>query len=610
MKSKNRLAVMAVIMALILGVSGCTSQSGGGAKGLDKQLSLAESYHDEKDYEAEIEAYEIALELDDENVDVYLGLAEAYVALGKYDKAIKVLKEGYDKTESSKLKKKIQKLEDEKESILASGDGEGQGGSEGQGSDGQGGNGSGGESDGNGNGGSGGEDTPTPTPAPTPIPVILEQVDMHITQVDTSDYPNVSLYFYARDLQGNYLDNIPLDAFHLFECLDNNWKEQTGVVKNMDKINERSVSLVMDVSGSMYSDLGTEVYAAQSLLESMKQDGGYMAALTVFSDYYQEMSPYTTDLSYVQSLLSGLYADGCTALYDTLENSLYKAVNQTGQKYVLAFTDGMNNVGSTTKEDVIRLSKAYKIPIYIIYMTSGTDASFIRDMQDIASASGGDVIAIDYIDQLEGMYDSIFTMQQNLYSFSYTTSASGQSEMRVSLQSDQYVGETQTQYIADELRMEKIDNSLITDVTASSVRDPMKDGTGVMVYYNPINLIDGNYSTAWVEGVKGRGEGEWFKITLNDQHYVNGMEIANGYWKRYDLYLRNSRPKRLRFTFSDGTVYETDLADTFVGVSRVDFGEGVKTSEILVEIVSTYEEQTYEGKRSWDDTCITEINLY
>ncbi len=161
-----------------------------------------------------------------------------------------------------------------------------------------------------------------------------------------------------------------------------------------------------------------------------------------------------------------------------------------------------------------------------------------------------------------------------------------------------------------EERVYSADNTCISMITASSVLEPMKDSAGKMNYYNAENLIDGDSTTAWVEGVPGRGEGEWVDICLNGVYYVNGIEIANGYRKNYGLYVKNSRPKQVRFIFSDGTVQEELLPDDFEGICHIDFGDGIETSEIKMEILSTYEGREYEGKRACEDTCITEIYLY
>lgn len=54
--------------------------------------------------------YEKAIEIDDLCVDGYLGVVDVYIRLGDYEKALEIAELGYEKTESEKLKSKIDEL--------------------------------------------------------------------------------------------------------------------------------------------------------------------------------------------------------------------------------------------------------------------------------------------------------------------------------------------------------------------------------------------------------------------------------------------------------------------------------------------------------------------
>lgn len=81
-------------------------------KNLQEQLDLGERYLDELDYEAAIVAYEMAIEIDSKSVDAYIGLADVYVEMKKYEDAIDVLKDGYNETEEEELLDAIEKIEE------------------------------------------------------------------------------------------------------------------------------------------------------------------------------------------------------------------------------------------------------------------------------------------------------------------------------------------------------------------------------------------------------------------------------------------------------------------------------------------------------------------
>ncbi len=97
-------------MGAIFAVAGISDYNQG--RKLQEQLDLGERYLGELDYEAAIAAYEMAIEIDPKSVDAYLGLADVYVEMKKYEDAIDVLKDGYDETEDEELLDAIEEIEE------------------------------------------------------------------------------------------------------------------------------------------------------------------------------------------------------------------------------------------------------------------------------------------------------------------------------------------------------------------------------------------------------------------------------------------------------------------------------------------------------------------
>ena len=79
--------------------------------------------------------------------------------------------------------------------------------------------------------------------------------------------------------------------------------------------------------------------------------------------------------------------------------------------------------------------------------------------------------------------------------------------------------------------------------------------------YPAENLVDGDPSTAWAEGVAGSGIGQSVRVTFPAAHLVQEIRVLPGYAKRSELFAKYNRPKRLRFDFSDGTSDVITLAD-------------------------------------------------
>lgn len=141
--------------------------------------------------------------------------------------------------------------------------------------------------------------------------------------------------------------------------------------------------------------------------------------------------------------------------------------------------------------------------------------------------------------------------------------------------------------------------AMFTYANASSVLKSSQYGN-----YIASNVIDGNKSTAWVEGVDGDGIGEYITLFADVNAPVNGIKILNGYNKDADIFAKNNRVGRVRITLSTGDIYETQLEDAYNTYTTVDFG-GPKTVEgMKIEILSVYPGSKYQ------DTCISEIIPY
>ncbi len=80
--------------------------------GMTELLDIAAKALDEGDYAKAIENYEKALEIDEMSVDAYLGLVEAYIRSGDFEKALEIAKKGYEKTGDQRLQEKINMIEE------------------------------------------------------------------------------------------------------------------------------------------------------------------------------------------------------------------------------------------------------------------------------------------------------------------------------------------------------------------------------------------------------------------------------------------------------------------------------------------------------------------
>ncbi len=118
---------------------------------------------------------------------------------------------------------------------------------------------------------------------------------------------------------------------------------------------------------------------------------------------------------------------------------------------------------------------------------------------------------------------------------------------------------------------DQICGNLSPDAMAcSSFLPPSKSGR---TDYKPENVCDGNRYTAWIEGQKGNGIGEWLEFQYEAECHFKKIIILNGYQRNLNqsssAFKRNLRPARIKIT-------------------------NEHSDEIIVEVADKAEEQSFE----------------
>jgi hypothetical protein len=120
--------------------------------------------------------------------------------------------------------------------------------------------------------------------------------------------------------------------------------------------------------------------------------------------------------------------------------------------------------------------------------------------------------------------------------------------------------------------------------------------------YRPTNLLDGDLTTAWNEGVPGPGVGEWVRLEFARPLVLDRLEIANGYQQDTDRFYANGRVKSLELEYSNGASQLVELLDS-LGYQKIEPVVG-ETEWVKLTIRSVY------PGRAWDDTALSEVRVY
>ncbi|MBN2354283.1 MAG: discoidin domain-containing protein [Spirochaetales bacterium] len=147
------------------------------------------------------------------------------------------------------------------------------------------------------------------------------------------------------------------------------------------------------------------------------------------------------------------------------------------------------------------------------------------------------------------------------------------------------------------------DDKKLFHATVAEVKASSFVVESVLAYgrYHPLQALDGDPLTAWNEGAKGPGIGEWIEIDFEKPVKADEIRLMPGY---YDpaWYKQNNRIKSLEIAL-DGKTMTAALTD----------GMDEKTIALNNEAAFSRMRYTITGVHKgtkYDDTCLSEIDFY
>jgi len=142
----------------------------------------------------------------------------------------------------------------------------------------------------------------------------------------------------------------------------------------------------------------------------------------------------------------------------------------------------------------------------------------------------------------------------------------------------------------------------IFNVNTSSALSPMGDN-----YYYAGNLVDNNWSTAWIEGAAGNGYGEYVLFTYTgSQAQIQGISIVNGYAKSDQAFYENGCVTSLDL-YVNGNYNKTLSLAANPSTQYFDFNNVVASGDVIQFVIRGVQEGPSDGEF---DTAITEIAFY
>lgn len=175
--------------------------------------------------------------------------------------------------------------------------------------------------------------------------------------------------------------------------------------------------------------------------------------------------------------------------------------------------------------------------------------------------------------------------------------------------------------IADSVRRPTCDDPLGLVALSNSDITPSGDSLAPTSYphkglvtYGVENLIDGNSSTAWTEGLDGLGIGSTVHLALRRTFDVRLICVVNGYGESWRLYSINARVRRLATStqrgHSESILLDAATPNTPAIYQPVQVPRG-DTNVIDLTINSAYAAQERNPATSgYSDTSLSEVEVW
>lgn len=266
-------------------------------------------------------------------------------------------------------------------------------------------------------------------------------VEVVVETTDPAEFPAVSVHVTVLDPDGMPISSLDASNFDLFED-----GKQVPVLRVEPYVNPEvkiAVALAIDISGSMYEEIGAAKQAAIKFVNDLAPAD--LAAVLAFrgnpgdvnlGEPFPQLTPdfeldFTDDKTAVVTLIDRLAVPstlaGRTPLYDTL----FKAARMTSRvsgadyRFVMAFTDGRETCngcpGSILKpEDPIDEAQKHNVPIFTIGLGGDADVAYL---QRVALTTGGSYQFTPTPDKLAQIYQGVADRLKSQYVVTYRAKA-------------------------------------------------------------------------------------------------------------------------------------------------------------------------------------------
>jgi len=251
-----------------------------------------------------------------------------------------------------------------------------------------------------------------------------EEPQIRITQVDNSQFPQVTVYISATNAAGEPVGIDPA-TIQIYE--DGQLMTPVDVLGGGVQVGAEPIPvttmLVIDISGSMDKNdkIGAAKNAAKAYVSQMRP--GDQAGLITYDTNVYTVQPITSDVAVLTSAIDGLQTGSDTAMYDALVAAEKALEGVSGRKAIIVLSDGLDNQSQANADDVIAGVSQSGVTISAIGFgdvattsQTGLDEEALKSLADQTGGAYGFATAPE---ALQSLYEQQGRVLQSEYQFTY-----------------------------------------------------------------------------------------------------------------------------------------------------------------------------------------------
>jgi len=251
-----------------------------------------------------------------------------------------------------------------------------------------------------------------------------EEPLIRITQVDNSQFPQVTIYISATNPAGEPvgIDPATIQLYENGQLMTPANVQGGGVQVGADPIPVTTM-LVIDISGSMDKNdkIGAAKNAAKAYVSQMRPSD--QAGLITYDTHVYNVQPVTTDTAVLTGAIDGLQTGSDTAMYDALVEAEKTLEAVPGRKAIIVLSDGLDNQSKSTADDVIAGVGQSGVTISAIgfgdVSTTGQTGLDEKALKSLAERTGGAYGFATAPAELQSLYEQQGRVLQSEYQFTY-----------------------------------------------------------------------------------------------------------------------------------------------------------------------------------------------